>query len=277
VEEGFGSGADCANDDLARGGDFWLWTAVSRAGIFDRLGVGASQRPVAGGHSEYHRDVDDADGRAVLGDAFVGTRAAHAVGFGSRFGGDGSGDLSVHSAAVDELASRLVALALGVLLACGFVLQSDEARRREGTVFFLAGAAGLGLVAASRWLDAQPIRLYAVYDYWHTSPQFFLIRVGMLLAILTASYAWCRWGAGQWSFSPPIELGKASLLVYWVHLEFVYGRLSILPKHRLDIWRASEGLMVIFLAMLMLAVLRTRLKGRGGEVLAWVRDPAAAH
>jgi uncharacterized membrane protein len=162
-------------------------------------------------------------------------------------------------------------------LACGFVLQSDEARRREGTIVFLAGAAGLALVAASRWLDAQPFRLYAAYDYWHTSPQFFLIRVGMLLTILTASYAWCRWGAGQWSFSPLIELGKASLLVYWVHLEFVYGRLSILPKHRLDIWRASEGLLVIFLAMLMLAILRTRLKGRGGEVLAWVRDPAAAH
>ncbi len=162
-------------------------------------------------------------------------------------------------------------------LACGFILQSDEAWRREGTIFFLAGAAGLALIAASRWLDAQPMRLYAVYDYWHTSPQFFLIRLGMLLMILTASYAWCRWGAGQWSFSPLIELGKASLLVYWVHLEFVYGRLSILPKHRLDIWRATEGLLVIFLAMLMLAILRTRLKGRGSEVLAWVRDPAGAH
>ena len=57
----------------------------------------------------------------------------------------------------------------------------------------------------------------------------------MLLVILTASYAWCRWvsdnGRGQWGFSPLIQLGQASLLVYWVHIEFVYGRVSILPKH----------------------------------------------
>jgi cytochrome b561 len=34
------------------------------------------------------------------------------------------------------------------------------------------------------------------------------------------------------------------------------------------------GLLTIFLAMLLLAFLRTRLKGRGAEVLAWFRVPA---
>jgi uncharacterized membrane protein len=161
-------------------------------------------------------------------------------------------------------------------LATGFVLQSEWARQREAVTFFLAGAAGLALVAISRWFDAQPHQIYAVYDYWHTSPEFWLIRVGMLLVILTAAYAWCRWGAGTWGFSPLIQLGQASLLVYWVHLEFVYGRLSILPKHSDSIRTASLGLLTICLAMLVLAFLRTRMKGRGGEVLAWVRRPASA-
>ena len=152
-------------------------------------------------------------------------------------------------------------------LAAGFILQSQWARRREALVFFLAGATGLGLIAAARWFDAQPQQLYAVYDYWHTSPSFFWLRVGMLLVILTASYVWCRWGAGQWGFSPLMQLGQASLLVYWVHLEFVYGRASILPKHSEDIRSASIGLLTISLAMLMLAFLRTRMKGRGGEIL----------
>jgi uncharacterized membrane protein len=161
-------------------------------------------------------------------------------------------------------------------LAAGFILQSQWARQREAPTFFLAGAAGLLLVAAARWLDAQPHQLYAVYDYWHTSPSFFLIRVGMLLAILTASYAWCRWGAGEWGFSPLTQLGQASLLVYWVHLEFVYGRFSILPKHSVSIRTASLGLLTISLAMLILAFLRTRMKGRGAEMLAWFRRPASA-
>jgi uncharacterized membrane protein len=162
-------------------------------------------------------------------------------------------------------------------LAAGFILQSDWARQRETQAFFLAGGVGLLLVAISRWLDARPFQLYPVYDYWHTSPEFFLIRVGMLLMILTASYGWCRWGAGQRSFSPLIQLGQASLLVYWVHLEFVYGRASILPKHSVSIRTASFGLLTISLAMLLLAFVRTRFKGRGAEVKGWVWRPLRAH
>jgi uncharacterized membrane protein len=162
-------------------------------------------------------------------------------------------------------------------LAAGFILQSQRAQQRQTLVFSLAGIFGLALVFVSRWIDAQPERLYAVYDYWHTSPSFFLVRVGMLLLILTGSYAWCRWGAGQWGFSPLIQLGQASLLVYWVHLDFVYGRASILPKHNQNIRTASLGLLTIFLAMLILAFLRTRWKGRGAEVLAFLRGTASAH
>jgi len=132
-------------------------------------------------------------------------------------------------------------------------------------------------VETGLWLDRQPHQLYAVYDYWHTSPNFFLVRLGLLLVILTASYAWCRWGPGQWGFSPLIQLGQASLLVYWVHLELVYGRLSILPKRSDSIQTASLGLLTIFLAMLLLAWLRTRLKGRGAEMLGWFRSPARAN
>ena len=158
-------------------------------------------------------------------------------------------------------------------LAVGFLLQSQWARSREAGTFFSLGLGGVVLIEFSRWLDAQPRQFYPVYDYWHTSPSFFLIRVGMLMVILTASYAWCRWGAAQWGFSPFIQLGQASLLVYWVHIEFVYGRVSILPKHRMGIAMASVGLVVISVAMLALAYYRTRMKGRGAraEVVARVQ------
>ena len=163
-------------------------------------------------------------------------------------------------------------------LAVGFILQSPWARAQEPRAFFSVGLAGSVLIEFARWLEAQPRQLYSVDDYWHTSPSFFLIRVGMLLVILTASYAWCRWGAGQWGFSPLILLGQASLLVYWVHIEFVYGRVSILPKHTMGIGGASVGLLVIFLAMLGLAYIRTKMKGRGAEMLAWLhRTPAQKH
>ena len=164
-------------------------------------------------------------------------------------------------------------------LATGFILQAPWSRARTVRAFILLGIAGVGLIELSRWLDGLPRQLYPVYDYWHTSPQFFLIRVGMLLVILTASYAWCRWvigkwGLAPWGFSPLIQLGQASLLVYWVHIEFVYGRVSILPKHAQSILGASLGLLAIFLAMLALAYVRTHFKGwmQGKEAM-----PALGH
>lgn len=170
-------------------------------------------------------------------------------------------------------------------LAVGFILQSKWARAQEARAFLALGVAGGLLIEFARWLDAEPRQFYAAQDYWHTSPSFFLIRVGMLLVILTGSYAWCRWGLGQRSpeqwrarlagFSPLILLGQASLLVYWVHIEFVYGRVSILPKRRMGIGAASAGLLVISLAMLALAYARTKTKGRGLELLPWLhRAPA---
>jgi fucose 4-O-acetylase-like acetyltransferase len=140
----------------------------------------------------------------------------------------------------------------------------------------LVGLAGLGLFYLSTWLDARPGQFYAVYDYWHTSPNFFLARVGILMMIVFLAYAWCRWGAGQWGFSPLIQIGQTSLLVYWVHIEFVYGRFSILPKRAETIPMATFGLAIIFTAMVLLSLARTRYKGRGAEILARIRNFRAA-
>jgi uncharacterized membrane protein len=152
-------------------------------------------------------------------------------------------------------------------LAIGFLLRAEWTRSHEGSLFLVAGVFGVGLIQGARWLDSQPLHLFATYDFWHTSPAFFLIRVGLLFTILCASYVWCRWGPGQWAFSPLIQLGQTSLLVYWVHIEFVYGRVSILSKRAQGILSASVGLLLIFLAMLALSLARTKLKGRGVKLL----------
>jgi uncharacterized membrane protein len=161
-------------------------------------------------------------------------------------------------------------------LAVGFLLLSDWARRREAATFTLVGAGGAGLAAGAWWLDSLPVSVYAVYDFWHSSPNFFLIRLGLVLVMLAGCHAWCRWGAGEWGFSPMIQLGRTSLLVYWVHIEFVYGRFSILPKRAMSVGGASLGLLVIFLAMLLLSVARTKLKGRGAEIVGGFRRLASA-
>ena len=147
-------------------------------------------------------------------------------------------------------------------LAFGFVLASEPFQKSGMRLFASAAATGIALIYVSKFLDSRHLQLYPVYDYWHTSPNFFLIRVGMLLLLVVFAYVWCRWGLGARGFSSLIQLGNTSLLVYWVHIEFVYGRFSMLPRRNETIVGASAGLLIIFLSMLALSILRTKLKGR---------------
>jgi uncharacterized membrane protein len=163
-------------------------------------------------------------------------------------------------------------------LALGFLLFSDFAKKNEAWLLVAVGGGGAIACEASQLLDRAPARLYPaeIYDYWHTSPEFFLMRCGVLLVLLFLVYAWCRWGWAKKGLSPIIQLGNTSLLVYWVHIEFVYGRFSILPKGRCSILKATAGLLVIFLAMVALSVLRTRWKKRKAKALRAGPAPAAA-
>jgi uncharacterized membrane protein len=154
-------------------------------------------------------------------------------------------------------------------LAVGSLLFSEIAKRNRLLIFAGIGSAGVLACALSLLFDAGGVHLYApaIYDYWHTSPNFVLMRCGILLVTLSLAYAWCRWGLAQKGFSPVAQLGSTSLLVYWVHIEFVYGRFSILPKGQCSIAKATAGLLAIFLAMLALSVWRKRWKKRPAKVL----------
>jgi len=152
-------------------------------------------------------------------------------------------------------------------LAAGFFLFSSHSRRNPTIALVLVGFTGILACALSVFFDHSPFVLYSVYDYWHTSPNFFMMRCGILMLILFLVYAWCRWGFAEKGFSPIIQLGKTSLLVYWVHIEFVYGRFSILPKRACSIPLASGGLLVIFSSMVALSLLRTHWQEIRSKVL----------
>jgi uncharacterized membrane protein len=145
-------------------------------------------------------------------------------------------------------------------LAAGFFLMSDWGRAQQAKAVALLAGAGAATAGIALLLDASRLQVYADYDFWHTSPNFFLIRVGVMATILLISYLWCRWGPGLWGFSPLICMGQASLMVYWVHIDLVYGAPSILPKQQQSIFNASLGLFAIFISMVFISIVRARLK-----------------
>ena len=78
-------------------------------------------------------------------------------------------------------------------LAVGFFLYTDSAKNSGTNAFTFLGLGGIAVCGISQLFDESPIRLYAVYDYWHTGPNFFLMRCGLLLFILFFAYIGAVW------------------------------------------------------------------------------------
>jgi uncharacterized membrane protein len=158
--------------------------------------------------------------------------------------------------------------------AAGSFFASPWSRKRELPTIGLTAAAGIVLTALGLWLDSRP-QLYAVYDYWHTSPNYFMIRVMTVIAVLVVGYFWCRWMPSLWGFSPVTQLGRQSLLVYWISIELAYGGLSIVKKHAQDISSATLALIGLTLGMVVLAAIRNRIEGRPFRVWMTFRRPSS--
>jgi uncharacterized membrane protein len=144
----------------------------------------------------------------------------------------------------------------------GWFVMSGAAKRLERIQPLLVATAGALVWVAGQAFSRLTVSIYPerMYDFWHTSPSFFLMRVGVLLLILAIADLRCRLQPVLTTKKALVLLGQHSLLVYWVHIEFVYGRLHILPRHGLSIPAATAGLLVITVAMLLLAYLRANWK-----------------
>ncbi|MBI4887036.1 MAG: DUF1624 domain-containing protein [Acidobacteria bacterium] len=102
------------------------------------------------------------------------------------------------------------------------------ARERRGHTV-LAGA-GAALIAGGYAASLLP-PLYAQTSFWTSSPTFFFIRLGILLALVAVAHAWNRLDDGR----RMREFGRSSLFVYWIHVEIVYGVLSTGLHRRLPL------------------------------------------
>ncbi len=127
-------------------------------------------------------------------------------------------------------------------------------------------ALGLALIVLADQLYAMPYSIYAKSDFWLNSPALTMIKTGVVLGVLAFSYIWVQLGAGvRWSVFR--QLGTTSLLVYWVHIELVYGRWFGIWKEKLSVAEVVAYTVVLIGLMIILSVARTRWKTRAN--VAW--------
>jgi uncharacterized membrane protein len=137
----------------------------------------------------------------------------------------------------------------------GVFLDRDRATEtRRNLILLIAGAAIAAVGYGASYLPA----IYAETSYWTSSPTFFFVRLGLIATLVPLSYLWTRTPLGQWGPSPVQEFGIASLFVYWIHVEMVYGVVST-PLHRILTFEQAAVAMAIFSAFLFTLV---RLKQR---------------
>jgi uncharacterized membrane protein len=144
----------------------------------------------------------------------------------------------------------------------GYLLIDARSRDREQSFIRLVGVAGVIAYALGYVGNWYPGLSYGFFDYSLTSPQFFLVRIGYMWIFLYLAYWWSRRPtANRWS--PLLVFGQTSLLIYWVHIEFVYGRLRMFRNNLTLGWTAAQLLWLVPLMLLFAQARLNRIRRRG--------------
>ena len=140
-------------------------------------------------------------------------------------------------------------------LSFGSFLRLLKPEQVTGTMQWVA-LSGIALAFGGD-LIADPIsRIYSKSDFWLDSPALAIIKVGILFIVISFCYVWMMQPAAQrWSWIR--QLGVTSLLVYWVHIELVYGSWLGWFKTNLNVQQTIVVAAAVIALMVGLSYLRT--------------------
>ena len=141
-------------------------------------------------------------------------------------------------------------------MAAGSVIRTVDSGALERTMLWMLGV-GLAVIVAARYLSNLPYSLYSKVEFWLDSPGLTAIKVGTIMVLLAAAFLWVN-GASTSRLSLLRQLGTTSLLVYWVHIELVYGRWFGIWKEKLTVPQVVVYTICLIALMTLLSVLRTR-------------------
>ncbi|MBZ5724977.1 MAG: hypothetical protein LAP87_08275 [Acidobacteriia bacterium] len=144
-------------------------------------------------------------------------------------------------------------LAFGLSAGSAIRLIPHEATERAAQWAALLGG---GLILACQYLANVPYSIYAKSEFWLNSPAQVLTKQGTTLLLVALAFLWTRYAAKEgWSWVR--QFGTTSLLVYWVHIELVYGRGLAFFKNNLTVPQTVAAAVLIVLLMLAISTAKT--------------------
>lgn len=145
----------------------------------------------------------------------------------------------------------------GVIVSWEFLVAA-ECKREKRFMSWLA-IVGMIFIIFGYMFDVLPFQVYPTYNYWFTSPNYFLVRTGSLMVILAAF-----WYLSQRLPQPGkiwTVLGIESLFVYVLHLLFIFGsvinpklNLQVIFGNQLSVFQTTGIFIGLFVLMLLSAL-----------------------
>jgi uncharacterized membrane protein len=132
-------------------------------------------------------------------------------------------------------------------------IQSPGEESRLNAWFAGAGAVTALLAFGASFLPS----VVGPSEFWGNAPSFFFIRTGILTGTIPLAYLWQHVVVrGGWS--PMQQLGRTSLFIYWIHVEMVYGLISLKLHKSMTHGQAWAAFAAFAVFMLFCSVLKDR-------------------
>jgi uncharacterized membrane protein len=144
-------------------------------------------------------------------------------------------------------------LAFGLAMGSVIPLVEDAGWNR---VMQWAALAGFGLLLGGQYFSNLPYSIYSKSEFWLNSPTLTACKLGIIFLLSAFAFLWTGYLSAGWSWVR--QLGTTSLVVYWVHIELVYGRWFEAYRGRLEVWQCVAVSAALMAAMLGLSLAVTR-------------------
>ena len=144
------------------------------------------------------------------------------------------------------------------------VVREDNSERLMHWIALL----GFALILAGQFFGGIPFSIYPKSDFWLDSPALAFIKLGVIFVSLAAAFVWNRWVIrDRWNWLR--QMGTTSLLIYWVHIELVYGRWFWWWKENLNVTQTLLVAIAVVLLMIGLSLVQTHWTA----IRAWLANP----
>ena len=132
------------------------------------------------------------------------------------------------------------------------------------------GLLGFGLILGGQYFSNMPYTVYPKSEFWLDSPWLIVIKLGVVMLVIGFAYIWNFSPlAASWSWIR--QLGTTSLLVYWVHIELVYGRWFGALKEQLSNIHCAIAALIVIALMIGLSLVQTNWRNLRELVVSYGR------